>query len=100
MYRQTETGGHVLTPLPGAISTKPGSATLPFFGIVPLLLSPDSGKIIEENEASGVLCFERPWPGICRTIYGAHDRYLQTYMQHYKGFYFTGDGAHRDADGY
>ncbi len=97
---QTETGGHMLTPLPGAIATKPGSATLPFFGIRPAVLEPESGKLIEETEAEGVLCIQSSWPGQMRTIYGDHQRFMDTYFQQYKGYYFTGDGCRRDADGY
>ena len=78
---------------------KPGSATLPFFGIEPVVLTPE-GKILEGNDVSGVLAIKRPFPGICRSIYGDHSRYLQTYMSSYKPFYFTGDGCHRDVDGY
>ncbi len=97
---QTETGGHLLTPLPGAIATKPGSATLPFFGVQPAVLEPESGKLIEETEAEGVLCIQSSWPGQMRTIYGDHQRFMDTYFQQYKGYYFTGDGCRRDADGY
>ncbi len=97
---QTETGGHMLTPLPGAIATKPGSATLPFFGVEPAVLEPESGKLIEEAEAEGVLCIKSSWPGQMRTIYGDHQRFMDTYFQQYEGYYFTGDGCRRDADGY
>ncbi|MGR3571209.1 acetate--CoA ligase [Brevirhabdus sp.] len=97
---QTETGGHMLTPLPGAIATKPGSATLPFFGVQPVLLEPESGKLIEQTEAEGVLCIADSWPGQMRTVYGDHDRFVATYFEQYKGYYFTGDGCRRDADGY
>ncbi len=97
---QTETGGHLLTPLPGAIATKPGSATLPFFGIEPVVLEPESGKEITETEASGVLALKDSWPGQMRTVWGDHARFEATYFQQYKGYYFSGDGCRRDADGY
>ena len=96
---QTETGGIMITPLPGATDLKPGSATRPFFGIQPALVDPD-GKVIEETQASGNLVITAPWPGQIRTIYGDHQRAVDTYYAAYKGFYFTGDGARRDADGY
>ncbi|MCQ0090444.1 acetate--CoA ligase, partial [Roseovarius sp. M141] len=97
---QTETGGHLLTPLPGATATKPGSATLPFFGVQPVILEPETGKRIDDTEAEGVLCIQSSWPGQMRTIYGDHQRFMDTYFQQYKGYYFTGDGCRRDADGY
>ncbi len=96
---QTETGGHMLTPLPGATDLKPGSATLPFFGVQPVLLD-DEGKEIEGNPASGNLAIKFPWPGQLRSIYGDHKRFIQTYFSDYPGYYFTGDGCKRDADGY
>ncbi len=96
---QTETGGHMLTPLPGATPLKPGSATFPFFGVEPVLLD-DEGKEIDGNPASGNLAIKRPWPGQLRTLYGNHERFYETYFSTYKGYYFTGDGAKRDADGY
>lgn len=99
-FWQTETGGHMITPLPGCTPTKPGSATFPFFGVDPVLLDPTTGAEITSTEGVGVLCVRRPWPGIARTVYGDHDRFLTTYMRPYKGYYFTGDGATRDADGY
>jgi len=99
-YWQTETGGHVLTPLPCASSLKPGSATGPFFGQKPLLLDPEKGTLIEGNGVSGVLVMAQPWPSIARTVYGDHERYLRTYMEPYPGYYFTGDGAIRDKDGF
>ena len=95
---QTETGGILITPLPGATPTKPGSATLPFFGIKPVLLTPEGKRI--DGVGSGVLCLEAPWPGMMRTLYGAHDRFRETYFSSYKGMYFTGDGCKRDEDGY
>ena len=97
---QTETGGHMITSLPGAIPMKPGSATLPFFGVQPVILEADSGKEITATEASGVLCIKDSWPGQMRTVYGDHQRFMDTYFQQYKGYYFTGDGCRRDADGY
>ncbi|MAN76883.1 acetate--CoA ligase [Pelagibacterium flavum] len=97
---QTETGGFMITPLPGAIPTKPGSATKPFFGVQPVVLEPESGKVIEETEAAGVLAIADSWPGQMRTVYGDHQRFKETYFQQYKGYYFTGDGCRRDEDGY
>ena len=97
---QTETGGHLLTPIPGAIATKPGSATTPFFGVQPVLLDPQSGAEITETSAEGVLCMKDSWPGQMRTVYGDHDRFIKTYFADYKGYYFSGDGCRRDADGY
>jgi acetyl-CoA synthetase len=96
---QTETGGILITPLPGAIPTKPGSATLPFFGIVPVLLSPE-GEELKTTEASGLLAIKGSWPGMARTIQGDHARFYDTYLKQFKGYYLTGDGATRDADGY
>lgn len=98
-FWQTETGGHVITPLPGATPLKPGSATFPFFGIRPVIVD-QSGNVLEGNNVKGVLCFSEPWPGMARTIFGDHGRYLQTYMSSYAGLYFTGDGCMRDKDGY
>jgi len=97
---QTETGGHMLTPLPGAIATKPGSATKPFFGVQPVILDPQTGEEITTTEAEGVLCIKDSWPGQMRTVYGDHDRFVATYFSDYKGYYFTGDGCRRDGDGY
>ena len=97
---QTETGGILITPLPGAVAPKPGSATLPFFGIAPTVLDPENGHIIEGNDVSGVLAISRPWPGQMRTVYGDHARFESTYFEQYKGYYFTGDGCRRDEDGY
>jgi acetyl-CoA synthetase len=96
---QTETGGHLLTPLPGAHSLKPGSAMKPFFGIRPVILDPQSGTEVDGNPATGVLCIKDSWPGQMRTIWGDHDRFEKTYFSDYKGYYFTGDGCKRDADG-
>tara|TARA_Y100000588_G_scaffold213647_1_gene227579 strand:- start:1383 stop:3323 length:1941 start_codon:yes stop_codon:yes gene_type:complete len=95
---QTETGGILITPLPGATDLKPGSATRPFFGIVPALLDAD-GKALE-GAASGNLVITGSWPGQMRTVYGDHERFVQTYFSTYPGFYMTGDGARRDEDGY
>jgi acetyl-CoA synthetase len=97
---QTETGGHLITPLPGATETKPGSATLPFFGIKPVVLNAESGVVQEGNPAEGVLCIADSWPGQMRTVWGDHQRFQETYFQQYKGYYFTGDGCRRDEDGY
>ncbi|RLQ88970.1 acetate--CoA ligase [Notoacmeibacter ruber] len=97
---QTETGGHLITPLPGATDLKPGSATNPFFGVKPVMLEAESGKVIEATEAEGVLAIADSWPGQMRTVYGDHERFANTYFQQYQGYYFSGDGARRDADGY
>ncbi len=96
---QTETGGHLLTPLPGATALKPGSATRPFFGVQPAIVDAQSGEILE-GEAEGALVMLAPWPGQMRTVYGDHERFITTYFSDYKGKYFSGDGARRDADGY
>ena len=96
---QTETGGILITPLPGAIPVKPGSATFPFFGIEPVLLSED-GQEIKGNDVSGLLAIKSSWPGQMRTIYGDQDRFLETYFKQFPGYYFTGDGAKRDEDGF
>jgi len=95
---QTETGGILITPLPGATKLKPGSATRPFFGVVPEIVDAD-GKTLE-GEAAGNLCIVRSWPGQMRTVFGDHERFVQTYFSTYKGKYFTGDGCRRDADGF
>ncbi|KGB80949.1 acetyl-CoA synthetase [Rhodovulum sp. NI22] len=97
---QTETGGHLLTPLPGATPTKPGSATRPFFGVQPVVLDPHTGAEITSTEAEGVLCLKDSWPGQMRTVWGDHERFEKTYFSDYKGYYFSGDGCRRDADGY
>ena len=96
---QTETGGILITPLPGVTTTKPGSATLPFFGIVPELLD-DEGNVLEGNEVEGNLAMQRPWPGMMRTVYGDHQRFFETYFEKFPGKYFSGDGCKRDEDGY
>jgi acetyl-CoA synthetase len=96
---QTETGGILITPLPSVTQLKPGSATLPFFGISPAILD-ESGNEIKGNPAEGLLVIKNSWPGQMRTIYGDHQRFIDTYFSMFKGYYFTGDGAKRDADGY
>jgi acetyl-CoA synthetase len=96
---QTETGGHLMTPLPGAHAMKPGSAMKPFFGVQPVVLEPNSGEILTENGVEGVLCIKDSWPGQMRSIWGDHERFQKTYFSDYKGFYFTGDGCRRDNDG-
>tara|TARA_B100000749_G_scaffold272185_1_gene253808 strand:- start:636 stop:1601 length:966 start_codon:yes stop_codon:yes gene_type:complete len=96
---QTETGGILISPLPGATPTKPGSATFPFFGIEPAIISED-GKEIDGNGVQGLLVIKTSWPGQMRTIYGDHERFIQTYFSQFPGYYFTGDGARRDDDGY
>jgi acetyl-CoA synthetase len=95
---QTETGGILITPLPGATPLKPGSATRPFFGIVPAIV--DAEGIEQPGEAEGVLTLSCSWPGQARTIFGDHKRFFETYFSTYPGRYFTGDGARRDEDGY
>lgn len=99
-YWQTETGGFILTPIPGACSMKPGSATLPFFGQKPKILDQHTGQELSENGVKGVLVLSQPWPGIARTVKGDHQRYLMTYMKAYSGYYLTGDGCCRDKDGF
>ncbi|KAI9470061.1 MAG: acetyl-coenzyme A synthetase [Benjaminiella poitrasii] len=99
-YWQTETGSIVISPLPGAIATKPGSATVPFFGILPAILDPTSGKELQGDQVEGVLVIKKPWPSMARTVYNNHHRFLETYLKPYPGYYFTGDGAYRDKDGY
>jgi acetyl-CoA synthetase len=96
---QTETGGIMITPLPGAIPPKPGSATLPFFGIEPVLVD-EEGRELEGNGVAGNLCIRRPWPGQARTLWGDHQRFHETYFTRFPGLYFTGDGCRRDEDGY
>jgi acetyl-CoA synthetase len=95
---QTETGGILISPIPGAIKTKPGSATLPFFGIKPVVLTPEGER--QEGPCEGVLAMEDSWPGQMRTVYKDHKRFEETYFSTYKGYYFTGDGCRRDDDGY
>ena len=96
---QTETGGILITPLPGAIPTKPGSATLPFFGVEPVLVD-ENGTELEGNGVAGNLCLRGSWPGQARTIWGDHQRFRETYFTRFPGLYFTGDGCRRDEDGY
>ena len=96
---QTETGGIMISPLPGATPTKPGSATLPFFGVDPVLLDENGNEIIGNNK-NGLLAMKSSWPGQMRTVYGDHQRFKETYFTQFKGYYFTGDGAKRDEDGY
>ena len=97
---QTETGGILITPLPGCTPAKPGSATLPFFGVKPTVIEAETGKVIEGYGVTGVLALSEPWPGQMRTIYGDHDRFEETYFKLYPRYYFTGDGCRRDEDGY
>jgi len=95
---QTETGGILISPLPGATPLKPGSATLPFFGVEPVVVDAD-GKVLE-GATEGNLCLKAAWPGMMRSVYGDHERFIQAYFSAYKGMYFTGDGCRRDTDGY
>lgn len=97
---QTETGGILITPLPGCTPAKPGSATFPFFGVKPAVIESETGKVLDGNGVTGVLALSEPWPGQMRTVYGDHDRFEETYFKMYPGFYFTGDGCSRDKDGY
>ena len=96
---QTETGGILITPMPGATPLKPGSATFPFFGVEPMVVD-ENGTEIKGNDVSGNLVIKSAWPGMMRTVYGDHQRFKDTYFSMYPGLYFTGDGVHRDADGY
>jgi acetyl-CoA synthetase len=96
---QTETGGILISPLPGATETKPGSATLPLFGVQPVIVD-ENGREVSGNGVSGRLCIRYPWPGMMRTVYGDHERFKHTYFSTYPGLYFTGDGCRRDTDGY
>ncbi len=96
---QTETGGHMMTPLPGAHGLKPGSAMKPFFGVKPVVLDPTAGTEIDTVPTEGVLCIADSWPGQMRTIWGDHERFEKTYFSDYKGYYFAGDGCRRDEDG-
>ncbi|KAG0742710.1 hypothetical protein G6F57_009307 [Rhizopus arrhizus] len=99
-YWQTETGSIIISPLPGAIPTKAGSATLPFFGIQPILLNPATGQVLESGEEAGVLAIRSPWPSMARSVFNNHQRFLETYTKPYPGYYYTGDGASIDKDGY
>ena len=96
---QTETGGHLMTPLPGAHAMKPGSAMKPFFGIKPVVLEPTTAEELQGDPVEGVLCIANSWPGQMRTVWGDHERFEKTYFADYPGYYFTGDGCKRDADG-
>jgi len=96
---QTETGGHLMTPLPGAHDMKPGAAMKPFFGIKPVVLEPTTAEELTANPVEGVLCIADSWPGQMRTVWGDHERFEKTYFADYPGYYFTGDGCKRDADG-
>ncbi|MEL6840735.1 MAG: acetate--CoA ligase [Pseudomonadota bacterium] len=98
-FWQTETGGHMLTPLPGATTLKPGAAQTPFFGVKPVVLEPTTGEEIHGNDVEGVLCIGDSWPGQMRTVWGDHERFEKTYFGDYAGYYFSGDGCKRDADG-
>jgi acetyl-CoA synthetase len=95
---QTETGGILITPIPGATPLKPGSATRPFFGVEPVIVDNDGHEV--KGPGGGNLCIARPWPGMMRTVFGDHPRFVQTYFSHFPGLYFTGDGARRDEDGF
>jgi acetyl-CoA synthetase len=99
-FWQTETGGFMMTPMPGSHMMKPGSCSLPMFGVKPVVLDPTTGKVIEGNNVAGVLCIGMSWPSMIRTVYGDHQRYLETYLKPYPGYYLTGDGCVRDKDGY
>jgi acetyl-CoA synthetase len=99
-FWQTETGGHLITPLPGAVPQKPGSATKPFFGVMPVVLDPATAAVQTATETDGVLCIADSWPGQMRTLWGDHARFEEAYFSQYPGYYFTGDGCRRDADGY
>jgi len=96
---QTETGGHMMTPLPGAHAAKPGAAMRPFFGVAPVVLDPQSGEEIHHSPTEGVLAIKDSWPGQMRTVWGDHERFEKTYFSDYKNYYFSGDGCKRDADG-
>jgi acetyl-CoA synthetase len=97
---QTETGGHMMTPLPGVSPIKPGSCSLPFFGVDPVILDPDTGEEVKYPDQEGALFIRKPWPGMIRTVFGDHERFKETYLSRMPGMYFTGDGAKRDEDGY
>jgi acetyl-CoA synthetase len=96
---QTETGGHMLTPLPGVAPLKAGSCAFPFFGVDPVILD-DTGEEVRYPDEEGVLCIRKPWPGMARSVYGDHERFIDTYFSQVPGMYFTGDGARKDEDGY
>lgn len=97
---QTETGGHMLAPLPGVAPIKPGSCSFPFFGVEPVILDPDTREEVRFPNQEGALFIRRPWPGMARTVFGNHERFQETYFKEVPGLYFTGDGARKDEDGY
>lgn len=97
---QTETGGQMMTPLPGVAPIKAGSCSFPFFGVDPVILDPDTGQEVIHPGQEGALFLRRPWPGMMRTVFGDHERFIETYLSQVRGLYFTGDGAKRDEDGY
>ncbi len=97
---QTETGGHMMTPLPGVAPIKPGSCSFPFFGVDPVILDPETGEEVTVPNQEGALFIKKPWPGMARTVYGDHDRFVDTYFSRVPGLYFTGDGAKKDEDGF
>src|SRR5690606_2100868 len=99
-WGQTENGGILIAPLPGGIAAKPGSATKRYFGVQPAVLGATTGQEITETVAEGVLCIADSWPAQSRTVWGDHQRFVDTYFSHYPGYYFSGDGCRRDADGY
>ncbi|KAK6204289.1 acetyl-coenzyme A synthetase 1 [Scheffersomyces amazonensis] len=99
-YWQTESGSHLLTPLAGTTPTKPGSASLPFFGIKPIILDPTTGAELSQNDVEGVLAIKNAWPSIARGIYNDYNRFIDTYLKPYQNYYFSGDGAARDNDGF
>jgi acetyl-CoA synthetase len=99
-FWQTETGGHMICPHPRATALKPGSATTPFWGVKPVVVDATTGKVEDETKTEGVLCIADSWPGQARTIWGDHQRFMDTYFGQYPGYYFTGDGCRRDEDGY
>jgi acetyl-CoA synthetase len=98
-YWQTETGGHIVTNIPGVTPMKPGSCTYPFYGIDAVVLDATTGEVMEGNDVEGVLAIRQPWPGMARTCLGDHERYMTVYLKPYPGFYFTGDSVMRDSDG-
>ncbi len=97
---QTETGGHMITPLPGVAPIKPGSCSFPFFGVDPVILDPDTGEEVKIPDQEGALFIRKPWPGMIRTVFGDHERFKETYLSRIPGMYFTGDGCRKDEDGY
>ena len=102
-YWQTETGGHIITNLPGITPMKPGSCTLPMYGIDPVILDPLTGEVVQPDEngvTEGLLAVRQPWPGMARTCLGDHERFMVTYLKPYPGYYITGDAVMRDKDGY